>query len=191
MAYMILSEKPRSFVDCETTGLDDRLNEILEFACLKVHKDGREETLVLKIKPRRIHTAHPKALEVNGYNEPEWVNAIDGQQAAIQIAQFLKDTVIIGHNVRFDIGFIQQLLKEFQVSVRLDYHLVDTIAIAYLFLVPQGLESVNLANVCKFLCIPPEPSQHRALAGVLSCKAVYDELTSRIARDELVPRQSL
>ena len=182
MAFVKLQDKPLTFTDNETTGLDPVVNEILEFASIKRHKDGREETLVLKIKPRRIHTAHPKALEVNGYNEAEWADAEDISTAAPKIIAFLRNTVFVGHNAKFDVAFIESFLKEAGITERIDYHVVDTCTLAYAALVPQGLESLSLKPVCEFLGIPPEPAMHRALAGASSCKNVYDVIAERIAR---------
>lgn len=175
MSFPKLSVRPRAFVDVETTGLDPIENEMLEFAALK-----GDEILNFKIKPRRMHTAHPKALEVNGYKEENWGDALDIAEAAPKIAAFLKDAVIVGHNVRFDMDFISQFLKEAGVNVRLDYHLVDTVTIAYIKLVPLGLDSLSLKNVCQFVGIQPEPEVHRALAGAKTCKAIYENLTGQV-----------
>lgn len=172
MAYLKLSQKPMVFVDTETTGLDPVVNEILEFAAVKGN-----ETLCMKIKPRRIHTAHPKALEVNGYNEAEWgKDAVDISVAAPKIAAFLRDSVFTAHNAKFDVDFINAFLKEAGINERIDYHVVDTAGLSYFLLVRKGAESVSLAPVCSLIGIPPEPSMHRALAGAMTCKAVYEKM---------------
>lgn len=180
MAFVKLQDKPLAFTDTETTGLDPVTNEILEFASIKRHLDGREETLVVKIKPRRIHTAHPKALEVNGYNEAEWADAEDLSTAAPKIIDFLRNTVFVGHNAKFDVAFIEAFLKEAGIKERIDYHVVDTCTLAYVMLVPQGAKSLSLKPVCEFLGIEPEPAVHRALAGAQSCMKVYDALNGQI-----------
>lgn len=175
MAYVKLSQKPLAFTDVETTGLDPLMNEILEFACVKGN-----ESLVMKIKPRRIHTAHPKALEVNGYNEAEWADAEDISTAAPKIIAFLRDSVFVAHNAKFDVAFIESFLREAGITERIDYHVVDTTGLAYIFLVPKGLESLSLKPVCEFLGLEPEPGMHRALAGASTCKRVYETLTGFI-----------
>lgn len=173
--YLKLSDKPLCFLDIESSGLDPTINEILDFSA---SKNGVE--LSFKIKPRRIHTAHPKALEVNGYTEEEWADAISIEEAAPLISAFLADTIIVGHNVRFDVGFITEFLKEAGITTRFDYHLVDTCTLAYVFLAKDGLESMSLESVCKFIGIPPEPKIHRAINGVRSCIAVYEKLNTYI-----------
>lgn len=175
MAFMKLTAKPLVFTDVETTGLDPDKNEILEFAAIK-----GSETLVMKIKPRRIHTAHPKALEVNGYNDTEWADAEDITTAAPKIIAFLRDAVFVAHNAKFDVSFIESFLREAGITERIDYHVVDTCGLAYVFLVPKGLESLSLKPVCEFLGLEPEPGIHRALAGASTCKRVYETLTGFI-----------
>ena len=182
MAFLNLSQKPRIFTDTETSGLNPNTHEIIDFAAIKQYPDGELETLAFKIKPRRVHLASPEALEVNGYNEEEWSDARTIDEAAIPMFRFMKDCIIVGHNVRFDIGFINAFLIEAGILVRVDYHVLDTMTLAYAMLQPKGLESLNLHEVCKFLGIPPEPTQHRALAGASSCKAVYDKLTASLPK---------
>lgn len=183
MAYKKLSEKPLAFCDVETTGLDPRMNEILEFAAIKGY-----ETLVIKIKPRRMATAHPKALEVNGYNEAEWADAEDISTAAPKIIDFLRDAIIVGQNVGFDVAFIEDFLKEAGITERIDYHKIDVCALSYVLLTHKGLESLSLKSVCEFLGLEPEPDKHRALAGASTCKRVYETLMARIQHLELIER---
>ena len=69
-------------IDTETTGLNNQTHEILEIAAIsyKINDDGSAimvESLNKKIKPRNMHLAEPKALEVNGYNEEDWKDACD------------------------------------------------------------------------------------------------------------------
>lgn len=177
MAYKKLTEKPLAFTDVETTGLDPVVNEMLEFACIK-----GDETLVLKIKPRRIHTAHPKALGVNGYNEAEWVDAEDITTAAPKIIAFLRDAVFVAHNAKFDVSFIEAFLKEAGISERISYHVLDTVTLAYEHLVPCGIESLSLDHVCPVLGISND-GNHRALTDVIRCKAVYESLSMSTPAD--------
>lgn len=172
---MLLSQKPLAFVDVETSGLDPVENEILEFAAV-----SGDDVLEIKIKPRRIHTATPRALEVNGYNAKDWEDAEDISVAAPKIIAFLRGSVIAGQNVGFDVDFIEAFLLEAGIFEVLDYHHVDICAISYLMLVPYGLESLSLAHVCEFLGIPPEPKIHRALNGALLARKVYERFASGV-----------
>jgi DNA polymerase-3 subunit epsilon len=176
-----LKDQRLAFIDTETSGLDPTVHEILEFA---VQFEGASP-VHFKIRPRRIDKAEPKALEVNGYKPENWLDALEPEVAAQQIAEWLKDCVIVGHNVGFDMSFIKAFLKEMNVEAKIGYHLIDTVTLAYEHLVPCGLESLSLKNVCLFLGIPPEPDVHEAANGALKVQAVYSNLVRATWWDRL------
>jgi len=163
--------KPRVFIDTETTGFDPEVHEVIEFAARK-----GDETLEFKVRPQHIETAQEEALEVNGYTEEAWVDAVEMSEALPQIVAFLKGTVVVGHNPGFDMGFINKAVKDSEMEdVRLPYHLIDTVALAYEHLEPCGLWSFRLHNVCKFLGITNE-GEHTAMVDVERCRQVYLKL---------------
>lgn len=160
--------KPLAFVDLETTGLDPEHHEIIEFAV--VREDGTY--VEFKVKPEHIETAHPKALEVNGYTPEAWEGAISQEEAAKHLAAWLEDSIIAGQNVKFDIGFLEALAEKTGVRIPTRYG-IDTVTLAYEHLTPLGLSSLSLKNICEFLGIPPEPDDHRALNGARAAREVY------------------
>lgn len=170
---VILFDKPRAYLDVETTGLDPSVHEIIEFGVC--YSDGRPG-YNLQVKPLNLDAAHPRALEITGYNDNEWRMAFDPSEAAQRIADALRGYVLVGHNVNFDISFIQALLDRYGINARLGHHKVDTITLAYEHLVPVGLKSVSLKNVCLFIGIKPEGDVHRAMAGAARARRVYQKL---------------
>jgi DNA polymerase-3 subunit epsilon len=172
MPYLQIHQKPRVYVDVETTGLDPQRHEIIEFAATK--DDGSfYET---KIEPQHINRAEQEALDINGYTEALWADASKMDEVAPLIQEFLTDCVIVGHNVRFDMGFIAVMFKQANIRIHLDHHLVDTVTLAYEHLVPVGLQSLSLRKICEFLGIPPEPDVHRAMNGARCAQQVYHKL---------------
>lgn len=165
-----LQEKPLTFVDVETTGLDPQVQEIIEFAAVR---DDTGESFTTKIKPKRIETASEYALKLNGYTEEAWADAPEMADILPEIVEFLKDSVIAGQNPRFDAKFINAASKEHGIDLRVDYHVIDVATLTYEHLFPCGIDSLSLKNVCEFLGIPPEPEVHRALNGVLTARKVY------------------
>ena len=107
-----LSQRPLAFIDTETTGLDTSVHEVIEVAIVKEHPDGRVEKWQSRIQPKNIEAAHPKALEVNGYTPEKWGEAPYLEHVAIDIATMLKGCVIVGHNVGFDLDFLQADFKK-------------------------------------------------------------------------------
>jgi len=169
-----LKDRPLVFVDVETTGLDPHKHEILEVAAVLAYPDGDTPSFYeAKIKPERIEDAHPKALEVNGYTEEAWASARPLSMVLPELVAFMEGAVIGGQNTRFDVGFINASIKRLSMDLRIDYHLVDVATLAYEHLVPLGLGSLSLFNICKFIGIPPEPRVHQALNGAERARDVY------------------
>ena len=172
-----ISEKMFAVIDIETSGLDPNVHEILEFAGKLVDQKTLEVVyeISFRVRPLHIETAHPKALEVNGYTPEKWANAIDPEEAIHRIVNLCSGAIILGHNPRFDISFIEAAIKTYRVEKRIDYHMVDTVTLAVEHLVPLGLDSVSLVNVCKFLGIPND-NAHTAMGDVDRCLQVYRKL---------------
>jgi len=107
-----------AFVDLETTHLDPNKGEIVEIGIIRIHDNKILDIVEHKVKPEHLETAHPRALEVNGYNEQDWSSAISQLDCAHLVEKLLKDTVIIGHNISFDLKFLRALM--IQHDIRFD-----------------------------------------------------------------------
>lgn len=168
-----LVEKPIVFLDTETTGLDPYKHEIIEVAVLR--PDLLWHT---RIKPLNLDGAQPRALEINGYRDhPElWDGAPIFTEVADQLVEQLTDCVIIGTNTQFDMNFITQALERCGIEDRrIAYHWIDLATLAYEHLVPCGLHSLALKNICKFVGVTNE-GEHTATADVTRVKAVYEKI---------------
>lgn len=144
-----------AYLDTETTGLhpgNDK-GEIIEIAIITVSHDKTHlAKWCTKIKPTHIETAHPKALEVNGYTEEAWADAPTFEEVASEIHQRLEGSVIVGHNVNFDLKFLRHHFKESSCDLRLSHrNVIDTVTLAQEHLKPTGLESVSMDNIRRWL----------------------------------------
>ena len=169
-----LSQRPLAFIDTETTGLDASVHEVIEVAIIKEHPDGRVYRWETLIRPKSIEAAHPRALEVNGYADaPErWDTAPYFEDVAEEIAQRLRGCVLVGHNVGFDLGFLQADLQKAGLKLGLPYHKVDTVTLAHEHLVPCGLESLSLDKIRKFLQWDSEGA-HTAMKDAEDARRLY------------------
>lgn len=170
-----LNQRLVAFVDTETTGLSPTDHEIIDFACILETRTAGVQEVSFKMKPEHLDRASPKALEVNGYTPEKWERAWNQAEGATAISQALKGAVLIGHNVRFDAGFLNATQERHNIKERLDYHLVDTVSLAWIHLVPCGLTSLSLENVCRFLNID-NTDAHTALGDARRCREVYRKL---------------
>lgn len=173
-----VSDRRLVFVDVETTGLDPLTQEILEYAIITEWSSGLVTECAVKVLPNHIETAHPKALEVNGYTPEKWMlaGAQSQKEAAVDIGLHLKFAAVVGHNIPFDMSFFQETLKREGVTVSIGHLNIDTMTLAYEHLVPLGLQSMSLKAICEFIGIQPEADTHEALAGARKCREVYQRL---------------
>lgn len=159
------------FIDVETTGLNSELHEIIEIAII-----GAGVHYNKKIKPLHIETANPVALKINGYNDFEWHNAIHPQQAAEEISDILHAATIIGHNVRFDMDFVDELLHRYDCHTNYDRRLIDTITLAHEHLTPCGLQSISLDS-CRAFFGWSMLDNHTALKDAQDAMRLYYKLS--------------
>lgn len=168
---MSIQNKPMAFIDVETTGLNAGYHEIIE-VCIRTNKGTYHE----KVKPVYISRIDAKAMEINGYNPKAWIHAIQPEQAAKEIAEFLQGHIICGHNPHFDMEFISDLCWRNQVELKVDRRIIDTQTLAYVHLVPMGLESISMDNIRRFLGWEVRP-QHNAWDDVWDTQRLYFALS--------------
>lgn len=167
---------PLDFVvlDVETTGLDPRAgDDVIEIAAQKIHgRDvvGEFVALVKTDKP-----IPPEATKVHGITQADLEREGKDVAAVVpELVTFIGDAVIVGHNIQFDLGFINEHLKRLgQPAVTNKY--LDTIEIAKKYLI---LASYRLSNVAAYLKVP-QPSAHRALVDVITTRDVFYKLIER------------
>ena len=165
------------FIDTETTGLKAGKHEVIEIAILTETPDGEVEEWSTKIKPRRIEEAHPKALEINGYaaNSEAWDDAPDLSEVAPIVAEKLRKGTIIGHNPKFDIRFVEAMLKEAGIESRISHHVVDTVTLAHEHLTPCGIKNRKLDTIRDFFGWSAE-NAHTAMQDVRDTRYLYHKL---------------
>ena len=171
-----LRDKLIAIVDLETTGLDPATHEIIQVAVRVMRPDGRiVEDYEVKVLPEHIETANKIALRVNKYSEEAWEDAIPLVDAMSTLRVLLKRRVICGQNVNFDLGFLYAAFKQVGLSPSWDRRFIDTMTLAYVNLVPLGLDKISLESTCDFLGISNEGA-HDALVDVRRTYEVYLQL---------------
>jgi hypothetical protein len=120
------------FLDTETTGLDERVEDVFEVAII-----GRHAEHEFRIRPRRavVERMHPKAAEVNRYVErtaPRTGWLWDDTDTALDRMRGLLEGVhICGAVPDFDARHLTALYRRFgQEPPRWHYHLIDIEAMA-------------------------------------------------------------
>jgi DNA polymerase III epsilon subunit family exonuclease len=120
--------KPLAVIDVETTGLNpyrhDRVVEVA--AVLMLPEEGIQEELVTLVNPER--DVGPTS--VHGMSASDLIDAPRFADIAASLVEVLRGAaVLVGHNVRFDLSFLQSEYQRIDVEMP-PYTTLDTMAIA-------------------------------------------------------------
>jgi len=166
------------FLDTETTGLKawqygKTHHEITELALI-VHEDGEEVYKhSWKFLPRRFETADPVALEIGGYDPEVWDNeALEWSEKFIHsLCSIMAGGVVVGHNVKFDVGFLRALFNDFDIKFKFPPEL-DTKTLARMV---WGFESLKMDDIRKKVDGMTCDGAHRALKDTEDCVFIYEQ----------------
>ena len=181
-------DKPICFVDTETTGLKT-YHEIIEIGLVKVKPYTFEEIdrWSIKIKPTNIAVASTKALEINHYTEEEWYDAENQEDAIKMFLQKVDGCIIAGHNISFDLRFIEALLDKYNLTPTYYYKPLDTFSLAYLLSFSDlTVSSLSLDNIAKQLNIKNVTESHFGRFSRHS--ALYDAVLTSLCFKEMMNR---
>tara|TARA_B100000287_G_scaffold393818_1_gene407386 strand:- start:3840 stop:4442 length:603 start_codon:yes stop_codon:yes gene_type:complete len=171
------------FLDTETTGLNRWKHDIIQIA-LVIIEDG-EITFEneYKFHPERPDNADPEALRVNGYTKEAWDGAYKwSKEACERLANHIKDGIVIGHNVKFDTGFLRELFKRYNVKCRFPPE-IDTKALAKIVWGDSGLDSLSMDNIRQHTGMNTEGA-HTALKDAKDCMIIWKCFISKAKYDE-------
>lgn len=171
-------------VDVETTGLDSWSGDrVCEIAVVRYHGLGTESEVEVGrfstlISSPRIMS--PRALAVNGITADLLLGAPDFAAIAPSVLDLLSGAALLGHNVRFDVGFLVRELELAGLSLPEEYPLLDTLELSRrnLSLGRNSLESVALA-------LGVQPPTHRALDDALATARCFSAITQGVTSRRL------
>jgi len=120
--------KPLAVIDVETTGLNPyRHDRVVEVAAVLVLPDeGIQAELTTLVNPER--DVGPTS--IHGLSASDLINAPRFADIATHLVELLHNSaVLVGHNVRFDVAFLQSEFRRIDVEMP-PYATLDTMAIA-------------------------------------------------------------
>ncbi|USN53777.1 MAG: 3'-5' exonuclease [Candidatus Nomurabacteria bacterium] len=161
-------------LDVETSGMRPEDGHcVIELGAQRLRGTEILASFDYLIKPSR--PLDPESQAVHGITEAELLEK--GREPAevfAEFREFSKDAVLVGHNVGFDLAFINAEYRRLGQEA-LTNEILDTIALARRYLI---LPSYSLKNVAAYLKVP-QPSAHRALADVQTTTEVLLKLIER------------
>jgi DNA polymerase III epsilon subunit family exonuclease len=142
-------------IDVETTGTDPKMSDLVEVAAVKIKGTKVVDRWSTFVNPGRPIVGN----QMHGITDKDVKGAPSPKEAAEKLLAFIgPDALVVGHNVGFDIGFIEEAMGD-GFRVRPGSY-IDTLVIAregY-----PGSESYKLPDLARFFGVELTQS-HRAL----------------------------
>ncbi len=164
-------------VDLETTGGSPRTDAITEVGAVKVRGGEVLGTFQTMVNPGQA--IPPTITVLTGITESMVAKAPRIEPVLSSLLEFMGDAVVVGHNVRFDVGFLQAALER-AGRPPLTGPTVDTVALARR-LVRDEVPDCKLATLADRFRLSHQPS-HRALDDALSTADLLHLLLERAGR---------
>ncbi len=155
-------------LDLETTGIDPLKNKIIEFGAVKFDLNGQKETLQILVNPG---IALPDIIKhITHITDDELKNAPKFEDKAQEIKDFIGDLPIIGHNIQFDISFLNA--NGFKIT----NPLYDTFPFSSIIF--PNLPTYSLEVLSEILNLSHE-EKHRALEDSIAAMELFMKLSQK------------
>lgn len=163
-------------VDLETTGLNPKLDKIIEIGAVRVRSGQIADTFASFVHPGKVLPEKISAL--TGITQSDLEEAPVIWEVMPHFLEFAGDLPLLGHGVLFDYSF----LKRAAVNMGLPFerNAVDTLKLSRKFL--SDLPSRRLSELCGYFEIPMQA--HRALEDARATHLLYQKLAEAFGREE-------
>jgi DNA polymerase-3 subunit epsilon len=170
-------------LDVETTGLDLADDRIVSIACVRIRKGvvRRGELLDVVVNPER--PIPQSSARIHGITDAMVARAPALAAVLPGILQFAENTVLVGHHVWFDLGFLGRVTEGLGLPHLTRTHAVlDTRMLSEI--VHGSLVRHDLDTVCLRLGVAA-PGRHSALGDALATAEILMRLVDLLGRREI------
>lgn len=159
-------------VDIETTGLNPKLDKIIEIGAVKVVGGRVAEEFGMLVQPRR--QLDERIIQLTGIDDKMLEGAPGAEEVIGRMIEFCIGYPLLGHHILFDYSF----LKKVAVNAGLEFEKagIDTLVLCRKFM--PAAERKNLASACRFYQVENQ-SAHRALSDAHAAHELYQEMMKR------------
>ena len=156
-------------LDLETTGLDPQRDAIIEIGAVRFQGEQILETFETFVNPGR--TVPPFITELTGITNADVRGAPGARQATLKLQDFVGHDPVIGHNISFDLSFLNQH------GVLARNLAIDTFELASILVPHAG--RYTLQNLVHELGITLSAQTHRALDDARMTHGLFVALLER------------
>lgn len=157
-------------LDLETTGLNPKVDKIIEIGAVKVKNGEIIDTFQTFVNPGRF--LEERIIELTGITDKDLENAPFIEEVIPKFLEFSEDMCLLGHSVLFDYSFVKKAIVNADKHIKYERDGIDTLKISRKYL--ADLESRKLSYLCAYYKI--EQKAHRALEDAIATHELYLKL---------------
>ena len=161
-------------IDCETTGLSPSENAITEIAAIKISAGQVLGTFHSLINPEQQLPS--RIAKLTGLNNEQLKKCPKIEQVIPSLLEFVGNEILVGHNIKFDLGFINASLQRCNYEP-LDNRFLDTLSLAKK-IIPNEVRDFKLSTLAAYCKSTISPT-HRAFSDVEATIEVFHYLIER------------
>jgi len=176
-------KRPIVVFDLETTGLEVARDHIVELCYIKLHPDGNEESMNLRIRPvdatGRTVPIPPASTEIHGITDADVAQCPTFKELAPRLAETFADCDFAGFNSnKFDVPL---LVEEFlRAGINIDLRDRKFIDVQNIY---HKLEPRTLSAACRFYCGHDIEGAHSADADARATLEVLEAQLDHYPQD--------
>jgi len=171
------AKKELVVVDVETTGRDPKMADLIEIGAVRIKGGKIADTFTTFVDPGRTIVGH----QMHGITDRDVKGAPTPKEAVEKLQAFAGDAILVGHNVGFDLGFLEAALGDgtrYEPGTYLDTLVLAREAYS------EWAESYKLGDLARFFGIELSDA-HRALPDAQATAQLLgifaEDLPNRIA----------
>lgn len=164
-------------VDLEMTGLQVKTDRILEIGAVRIHEDQITDSFQTFVNPHR--RLEERIIELTGITDDMVADAPEADAALEAFLAFAEDGPLLGHNIRFDYGFLKQCA--INNGRKFERKALDTLKIARKVL--KEPEKKSLDALCGYFSIVRDHA-HRAVDDARATAELYLLLKAQYQEQE-------
>lgn len=165
-------------VDLETTGLEPYCDEIIEVACIKYRNNEEVERFSSLIQPEPykdeagiLRYIDDFIVDHTGITDEMLASAPKFSAVAEKVYNFLRDEILVGHNVNFDLNFLLERFRwDYNLPLKNDF--ADTLRLSRRLL--PDLPRHRLCDLMEYFSVTG--ALHRSVSDCLITQQVYLKL---------------
>ena len=165
--------------DCETTGLNPKIDEIISIGAVKVKGNKILTSQALHLFVKQNAPISAKSITIHQIRDCDLGNAIDIDDAIDEFLHFIGNRPLVGYYLEFDVNMINKYTKP-SMGVTLPNITKEISAIYYdkkISTIPQGNIDLRFDTIIADLGIP-KLKAHDALSDAIMTAMMYLKLNN-------------